>query len=85
MISKMFVLKHKIYRHTTCANTAQCLSKENIFCVHHYFKVCKHRKVPDVSYMTNMTGLARLKCSSLKALWVSGRTLQLHAALNVSF
>ena len=37
----------------------------------------KHKKVAVVSYITNMTGLARLKCSSLKVLWVSSRILSL--------
>lgn len=37
----------------------------------------KHKKVPVVSYITNMTGLARLKCSSLKALWVFDRIVSL--------
>ena len=37
----------------------------------------KHKKVPVVSYITNMTGLARLKCSRLKALWVLSRIVSL--------
>ena len=37
----------------------------------------KHKKLPVVSYITNMTGLARLKCSSLKVLWVSSRIVSL--------
>ena len=28
----------------------------------------KHKNVPVVSYVTNVTGLARLKCSSLKSI-----------------
>ena len=37
----------------------------------------KHKKVPVVSYITNMTGLARLKCSSLEVLWVLSRIVTL--------
>ena len=37
----------------------------------------KHKKVPVISYTTNVTGLARLKCSRLKALWVSSRIVSL--------
>ena len=40
-------------------------------------KSSKHNKVPFVSYITNMTGLTRLKCSSLKVLWVSSRIVSL--------
>jgi len=37
----------------------------------------KHKKVPVVCYITNQTGLARLKSSSVKALWVSTRLISL--------
>ena len=37
----------------------------------------KHKKVPVVSHITNMTGLVRLKCSSLNALWASSRIVSL--------
>ena len=37
----------------------------------------KHKKVPVVSYVSNLTGLTRLKCSSVKVLRVSIRIFSL--------
>ena len=57
-------------KYSSCAN--QCL-----YLVFVQIRSPKHKKVPVVSYITNLTGLARLKCFSLKALWVSSRIVSL--------
>lgn len=61
-------LEHKQFKesvkYTSCSY--QCL-----YLVFVQIRSPKHKKVPVVCYITNHTGLARLKSSSVEALWVS--------------
>ena len=67
-------LKCKQFKQTvkyrSCGN--HCL-----YLVYVQVRSSKHKKAPVASYVINMTGLARLKCSSLKVSWVSSRIVSL--------
>ena len=67
-------LKHKQFKesvkYTSC-------SYQWLYLVFVQMRSPKHNKVPVVCHITNQTGLARLKSSSVKALWVSSRIISL--------
>ena len=67
-------LKHKQFKESV---RYTCCSYQWLYLVFVQMRSPKHKKVPVVCHITNQTGLARLKSSSVKALWVSSRIISL--------